>query len=52
MTMTLSSLRDELPTLEFIHAEKLDREVIQGPGHTGVGSVVQLVARKPVAHPQ
>ena len=46
MTMTLTTLRDELPTLEFIHAQELDREVIEGPGHTGVGSVVQLIARK------
>jgi SAM-dependent methyltransferase len=48
MTMTLTSLRDELPTLEFIHAQELDREVIEGPGHTGLGSVVQLIARKPL----
>ena len=47
MAMTLTTLRDELPTLEFTHAHELDREIIEGQGHTGVGSVVQLIARKP-----
>jgi hypothetical protein len=32
--------------LEFVHAEELDREVIEGPGHTGTGAVVQVIARK------
>ncbi len=46
MTMTLDALRGELAGLEFIHAEELDREVIEGPGHTGFGAVVQVIARK------
>ena len=47
MTMTLDSLRIELAGLEFIHAEELDRNVVEGAGHTGIGAVVQVIARKP-----
>ena len=47
MTMTLAGLRDELAGLTFEHAAELTREVVEGPGHTGVGAVVQVVARKP-----
>ena len=47
-TMTLVGLRTELVGLEFLHAEELDRDVIEGPGHTGSGAVVQVIARKPM----
>jgi SAM-dependent methyltransferase len=45
-TMTLDALREELAGLEFVHAAELEREVIEGPGHTGSGAVVQVIARK------
>jgi hypothetical protein len=44
--MTLAGLRDELSPLEFLHGEELVREVVEGPGHTGAGAVVQVIARK------
>ena len=47
LTMTLEALQEELSGLEFIHAVELEREVIEGSGHTGHGSVVQVIARKP-----
>lgn len=47
MTMTLDGLRAELAGLEFLHAVELEREIVEGPGHTGVGAVVQVIARKP-----
>ncbi len=47
MTMTLNSLRDELAGLEFIHAAELDRNIVEGAGHSGIGAVVQVIARKP-----
>ena len=47
MTMTLDSLRDELVGLEIVYAEELDRDVIEGAGHSGIGAVVQFIARKP-----
>lgn len=49
MTMTLEALRDELDGLEFIHEEELQRHIVEGPGHTGIGAVVQVIARKPSA---
>lgn len=47
LTMTLDVLRTELAALEFDHAVETEREVIEGVGHTGVGSVVQVIAHKP-----
>ena len=47
LTMTLDSLREELAPLIFTHAEELDRDVLEGTGHTGYGAVVQVIARKP-----
>lgn len=47
LTMTLDGLRDELAGLEFVHGEELEREVVEGHGHTGVGAVVQVIARRP-----
>jgi len=46
LTMTLAGLREELGPLELIHAEELEREVSEGTGHTGLGSVVQVIGRK------
>lgn len=47
MTMSLELLRDELAGLEFLHAVELERDVVEGAGHTGVGAVVQVIARRP-----
>jgi SAM-dependent methyltransferase len=48
LTMTIDALRVELAGLELLHAEELEREVVEGPGHTGSAAVVQVIARKPV----
>ena len=47
MLMTLEQLRQELCGLNFIHAVELEREVVEGKLHTGVGAVVQVLAVKP-----
>jgi hypothetical protein len=47
LTMTRRGLMQELDGLEFIHALETDREVVEGEGHTGLGSVVQVIARRP-----
>jgi len=47
LLLTAAMLREELPGLEFLHLEEVEREVIEGAGHTGLASVVQLIARKP-----
>ena len=47
LLLTADLLRAEIPGLEFLYIEELEREVIEGTGHTGLASVVQLIARKP-----
>lgn len=47
LLVTAEMLREELAGLEFLRLEELEREVIEGRGHTGLSAVVQLVARKP-----
>ena len=44
--VNLARLRRELPTLEFLVAREVDREVLEGHRHRGMSSVVQLVARR------
>ena len=46
LMMSLDSLKEEITDLLFEHAVELDREIIEGVGHSGVGSVVQLIATK------
>lgn len=46
MMMTLELLRDELPDLKWVHAEELERDVLEGSLHTGRGAVVQVIGRK------
>jgi 2-polyprenyl-3-methyl-5-hydroxy-6-metoxy-1,4-benzoquinol methylase len=41
---TAATLAAELPNLEFIYLTELERSVVEGSYHTGVGSVVQAVA--------
>ena len=42
------SLRLELAGLKFKHLIELEREVIEGVYHTGIGSVVQAIAEKEI----
>ncbi len=45
--MTLQGLEEELSGLTFEYAAELDRNVVEGQFHTGMGAVVQLIGRKP-----
>lgn len=47
LLVTADMLRAEIPGLDFLHLEAIEREVIEGVGHTGPSAVVQLMARKP-----
>lgn len=47
LLMTLASLREELSGLQFLIARELERDVIEGDGHTGRGAVVQVLAKRP-----
>lgn len=49
MLLSLATLTEELAGLEFVHARELEREVHEGSYHTGVASVVQVVALRPTA---
>jgi hypothetical protein len=46
LLMTLASLRDELAGLELLIGREIERDVIEGDGHTGRGAVVQVLARR------
>ncbi len=46
LMMSLDALRAELAGLEFLHSRELDREVMEGRLHAGMGAVVQVVAMK------
>ena len=46
LTMTLAGLHDELVGLSIREGRELIRDVIEGPGHTGEGAVVQLTAKR------
>ena len=46
LTMDVEELKKELDGLEFLIAQEIKREIIEGKYHTGIGAVVQLVARK------
>lgn len=43
---TAISLSEELIGLSFIHLAEVEREVLEGKYHTGLGSVVQTIATK------
>ena len=46
LTMQLNALKEELAPLTFVVAQDIERNVVEGIGHTGMASVVQVIARK------
>lgn len=46
MLMTTEKLRREFPNLEPVLLREVERDIIEGEKHTGIGSVVQFIARK------
>jgi len=46
LLMSLEELMEELAGLSFIHAARLERDVREGRGHSGLASVVQVLAMK------
>lgn len=44
--VTQNSLRKELDGLSFVHILELERNVLEGIYHTGLGAVVQVIAKK------
>lgn len=48
---TLAELRSELAGLDILHGAELERDILEGDGHTGRGAVVQVIAQRPRAEP-
>jgi len=46
LMLTLELARSGFGELEFLHVEELERNVVEGVGHTGRAAVLQLLARK------
>jgi hypothetical protein len=46
MLMTVDKVRREFPNLVPLLAREIEREVVEGEGHTGMAAVVQFIARK------
>lgn len=46
MLLEADTVRRELAGLEIVHLEEREREVVEGVCHTGMASVLQVVARK------
>jgi len=46
LTMQLADLRMELAPLTFEIGQEIERSVVEGIGHSGMASVVQVIARK------
>jgi hypothetical protein len=47
MLSTLAGLRDELAGLEFLIGREIERDVMEGTGHTGRAATVQVLAQRP-----
>ncbi len=43
---TREQLLADLPDLEFRHLQEVDRNIVEGTGHSGTGAVVQAIAVK------
>ncbi len=46
LLMSLNVLREELAEMELLVDREIERDVIEGNGHTGCGAVVQILARR------
>jgi hypothetical protein len=46
LLMSLAELHEELAGLELLIGREIERDVIEGDGHTGRGAVVQILARR------
>lgn len=46
LMLTFGLAQSAFGEMEFLHAEELERDVVEGAGHTGQAAVLQLLARK------
>lgn len=45
-TTTLDEMKTYLQEFDIVHGVEFDRDVVEGTHHTGIGSVVQIIARR------
>lgn len=48
LLVDLSEIQQEFTGLNWIHAEEIEREILEGSGHTGRGCVSQVIGQKPI----
>lgn len=48
LLMTLPLLREELDGLDFVEAAEIERDVVEGGGHSGRAAVVHVAASRPM----
>lgn len=46
MLMSAAGLREELVGVRFDRLQELEREIVEGSNHSGVGAVVQAIGRR------
>lgn len=46
LLMTTTKIRNEFPDLESVLLREIEREVVEGPRHSGLAMVVQFIGRK------
>ena len=46
LLLDLTTIKSELSGLSFTHAIEIERNIIEGQYHTGIGTVVQIIAKK------
>jgi 2-polyprenyl-3-methyl-5-hydroxy-6-metoxy-1,4-benzoquinol methylase len=48
LLIDLAEIQQDMPTLNWIHAQQIERPVNEGTGHTGLGWVSQVIGQKPI----
>ena len=46
LTNSLAEMNQYLDEFDILHAKEFDREVVEGRFHSGIGSVVQIIAKR------
>jgi 2-polyprenyl-3-methyl-5-hydroxy-6-metoxy-1,4-benzoquinol methylase len=45
LLMDLTDIKYELSGLEFLHSQEIEREILEGSLHKGMGSVIQIIGK-------
>jgi protein-L-isoaspartate O-methyltransferase len=48
LLIDLVEIQQSMPQLNWVHAQQIERQVIEGEGHTGLGWVSQVIGQKPI----